>query len=47
MTIVINLPWLGRRQRRADSPDRRTTYVLRERAFAVPYASLRRTLRRP
>jgi hypothetical protein len=47
MTIVINLPWPGRRPRPADSPDRRTTYALRERAFAVPYASLRRASRRP
>jgi hypothetical protein len=42
MTIVINLPWLGRRSRPTDAPDRRTTYVPRERAFVVPYASLRR-----
>ena len=42
MTIVINLPWLGRR-RPTNIADRRTTYALRERAFAVPYTSLRRT----
>jgi hypothetical protein len=36
MTLVINLPWPGRRRRTA----------LYDRAFAVPYASLRRT-RRP
>jgi hypothetical protein len=43
MTILINLPWPGRRRRPTASPDGRTTSALRVRAFAVPYAALRRT----
>ena len=43
MTILINLPWPSRRRRTDESPDGRTTSALRVRAFAVPYAALRRT----